>query len=1015
MVGQTLVGHRIESVLGRGGMGVVYRARHEQLGRVRALKVLPAELAEDVAFRERFEREWRVAASIEHPGIVEVLDAGETGGQLYILMRLVEGPDLAQLIQLEGPLSPARTLHLLEQIADALDAAHSQGLVHRDVTPRNILVSAGDHAFLADFGVARMTATRGLTRTGYFVGNLDYAAPEQIEGKAIDGRADIYALGGVLFTALTGRCPYVRDADVQLMYAHLQDPPPAPSAFKPDLPRALDEVVATAMAKSPGDRFQNARALVEALRKALPPDVLDTGQLAPAGNGAPGKVTLPDAGALEGVELGNYKVTQQIGRGGMGVVYLADRPHLSGKVALKVLSSELATDERFKNRFVRESQMASALEHPNIIPVYDAGEAGGRFFIAMRYVDGPSLKQLIELEGRLEPGRALNILAQAGSALDAAHEHELLHRDVKPANILITKAGASEFGEHVYLTDFGVSKRLGSHSGLTATGQFIGTLSYAAPEQIEGKPVDHRIDIYALACVLYEMLTGVPPFVRDNDVALLWAHVHDQPPILSSARPDLPAALDDVVFRAMSKSPDERPATCAELVTAVRQAVLPGLETLRPARAASPAETVLDSGVAPLPEAEATAGPAPTVAEPVPAEPTAAEADAVGTIAAISTSSVAPPPETVTPPVSETAAPVAETETPAVSTTEELPEARTAAASTVAPPIAPDEVIRRTSPAETAVPVVPEEDERGEGGRRRKLLLVGLVIVLLGGGAVAAAIALSGSSSRNTGSTGNTGSLGISRTGRTGSTGPTHGKLVISLTAAGHDRMPVAGRTFEARTTILKNGKPFTYARPECPGTLGGQSFAGRPYAHLHGQVGCLWELPSGSAGKSLSGSVKVKNHSAAAFSHTVEPAPTLAIAKPSTVSQPQLGIYSVSFAVRINDPGHVLNKAPAEKASCLAQVAGQLPEPANHTLSADGSTLLCSWYVPASAAGKSLRLQGTVSAPGLGRSTTGVSRTVAVPQLQPQPNPQPPGPTPPPTPPPPTPPPPGPPPTVPD
>src|SRR5690349_20240725 len=216
MVGQTLVGHRIESVLGRGGMGVVYRARHEQLGRVRALKELPAELAQDIAFRERFEREWRVAASIEHPSIVEVLDAGETEGQLYILMRLIDGPDLAKLIQLEGALAPGRTLSILEQIADALDAAHSQGLVHRDVTPRNILVSAGDRAFLADFGVARMTATRGLTRTGYFVGNLDYAAPEQIEGKTIDGRADIYALGGVLFTCLTEHCPYVRESDVQL-------------------------------------------------------------------------------------------------------------------------------------------------------------------------------------------------------------------------------------------------------------------------------------------------------------------------------------------------------------------------------------------------------------------------------------------------------------------------------------------------------------------------------------------------------------------------------------------------------------------------------------------------------------------------------------------------------------------------------------------------------------------------------------------------------------------------------
>ena len=237
LIGHTVVGHRIEGLLGEGGMGVVYRARHEHLGRVRALKLLPPQLTDDTSFRERFEREWRLAAAIEHPNIVEVLDAGEADGQLYIVMRLIDGPDLARLVADEGPLlarAPARDP--LEQIGDALDAAHSQNLVHRDVTPRNILVAAGDHAYLADFGVARSTTTQGLTRTGHFVGNLDYAAPEQIEGRSIDGRIDMYALGGVLFTCLTGLPPYERDSDVQLMYAQLKDPPPAPSAFRSGLP-----------------------------------------------------------------------------------------------------------------------------------------------------------------------------------------------------------------------------------------------------------------------------------------------------------------------------------------------------------------------------------------------------------------------------------------------------------------------------------------------------------------------------------------------------------------------------------------------------------------------------------------------------------------------------------------------------------------------------------------------------------------------------------------------------------
>ena len=250
-------------------MGVVYRARHERLSRVRALKLLPQELVHDQAFRERFEREWRLAASIEHPNIVDVLDAGETGEHLYILMQFVDGPDLNKLVEQEGPLSPERALHILDQIADALDAAHAQGLIHRDVTPRNILVAAGDRAYLADFGVARASGTHGVTQKGFFVGNLDYAAPEQIEGKEVDGRADIYALGGCLYTALCGAPPYERESDVQLMYAHLRDPAPAPSVRRPELPKAIDRVVSTAMAKSPDERYGSCGELADDLRTAI--------------------------------------------------------------------------------------------------------------------------------------------------------------------------------------------------------------------------------------------------------------------------------------------------------------------------------------------------------------------------------------------------------------------------------------------------------------------------------------------------------------------------------------------------------------------------------------------------------------------------------------------------------------------------------------------------------------------------------------------------------------------------
>jgi len=269
MIGQVLVGHVIEGVVGEGGMGTVYRARHARLGRMRALKLLPPRFAEDESYRERFEREWRSAAAIEHPNIVEVLDAGDIEGQLFIVMRLIDGPDLGKLLTDEGPLEPRRTLNLLTQVADALDSANERGLVHRDVKPSNILVGPGDTAYLTDFGVAKNTGTRGLTQKGMFVGTIDYAAPEQIEGQSLDGRTDVYALGGVLYTCLTGAVPYERESEVQVIYAHLRDPPPAPSSRHPELTPALDAVVAKAMDKSRENRYGSCGELIAGLRAAL--------------------------------------------------------------------------------------------------------------------------------------------------------------------------------------------------------------------------------------------------------------------------------------------------------------------------------------------------------------------------------------------------------------------------------------------------------------------------------------------------------------------------------------------------------------------------------------------------------------------------------------------------------------------------------------------------------------------------------------------------------------------------
>jgi streptogramin lyase/predicted Ser/Thr protein kinase len=263
-----------------------------------------------------------------------------------------------------------------------------------------------------------------------------------------------------------------------------------------------------------------------------------------------------------GSELFGYRVEALLGRGGMSVVYRAHDLALDRKVALKLLAPELAGDERFRARFLRESRVAASLDHPNVVPIYEAGEAEGLLCIAMRYVEGTDLKRLLREEGVLEPERALDYGAQVAAALDTAHGHGLVHRDVKPSNVLITPGG------HCYLADFGLTYSAAERSDLTQTGHLLGTVDYAAPEQIEGKPVDGRADVYSLGCLLYECLTGAVPFGKDSDLAVLWAHVNEPPPGLASY-----PELEPVLKRALAKRPDGRYPTCGALVAAARDAL----------------------------------------------------------------------------------------------------------------------------------------------------------------------------------------------------------------------------------------------------------------------------------------------------------------------------------------------------------------------------------------------------------------------------------------------------------
>jgi len=274
-----------------------------------------------------------------------------------------------------------------------------------------------------------------------------------------------------------------------------------------------------------------------------------------------------------GSQIAGYRLEEQIGRGGMAVVYRAYDVRLDRNVALKILAPGLALDEAFRRRFTRESKAAAAVDHPNIIPVFDAGEAGRVLFIAMRFVHGRDVRTLLEAEGSLPAERATDIVAQVASALDAAHARGLVHRDVKPANMLLDTTGGGR--DHVYLSDFGLSKQTLaqlSQTGLTSHGQFLGTLDYVAPEQVEGRRVDGRADQYALACAAFELLCGTPPFQRDGGLAVIWAKLSEPPPLLSFRRAGLPEAIDGVMSRALARDPAERFNNCGEFAAALRDA-----------------------------------------------------------------------------------------------------------------------------------------------------------------------------------------------------------------------------------------------------------------------------------------------------------------------------------------------------------------------------------------------------------------------------------------------------------
>jgi hypothetical protein len=340
--GEEFAGCRVDAVAGRGGMGVVYRATQMALGRPVALKLLAPDRAGDPDFRERFQRESRMAAAIDHPNVIPVFAAGEEDGLLYLVMRYVGGTDLQALLRSRGALGGERAADIVAQVADALDAAHAAGLVHRDVKPANVLLS-GDHAYLSDFGLTRMVdAETGITQSGQWIGTVDYCSPEQLQGHDIDARADVYALGCVLYAALTGEAPFHRGTVPSTMAAQLHDPPPRPSEH--GARAEFDRVIARALAKDPADRYPSAGDLGRAaLAAARGEAVTESERSVAIGPAAPDAPTIngtdfPTAATAYGTAATHVERPPEVGPAPERSVYRPVRLLRSAGVALGLVA-----------------------------------------------------------------------------------------------------------------------------------------------------------------------------------------------------------------------------------------------------------------------------------------------------------------------------------------------------------------------------------------------------------------------------------------------------------------------------------------------------------------------------------------------------------------------------------------------------------------------------------------------------------------------------------------------------
>jgi serine/threonine-protein kinase len=558
------------AVLGEGGMGIVFEAWDREGQRSVALKLLRDV---DAALEARFDREADALAALSHPGIVAHVAHGRSArGESYLAMERLAGVTLAERLA-QGPLGVQQTVRLGHRIAAALAAAHGQGLVHRDIKPSNIFLGDGDpgRPVLLDFGLARAANAQPLTQAGSLLGTPSYMAPEQVRGTAShEPRADLFALGAVLFECLGGRAPFVGTDTEAVLTKILVEQPPAIRELCPAAPPELETLIASLLAKDPARRPADADAVARALAAHIVEHEADT---APASLG--GDLVQPGR-----VIAGKYRVVRALGSGGMGIVLLARHETLDRHVAIKLLRGSSHEETDNVARLAREARAVSRLESEHVARVMDVGTLDdGAPFIVMEFLSGADLGQVLHERKRLPIGVAVDYVLQAGEAIAEAHALGIVHRDLKPSNLFLTER--RDGSALVKVLDFGISKisssnddmrpgLLPSDASITAPGAVVGSPLYMSPEQLQSsKRVDTRTDIWSLGIVLHELLTGRRPFEADSFMAIGAKIAAGAPTPLRDGCPEAPDGLVAVVRRCLEKDPAARFGSIAELARAL--------------------------------------------------------------------------------------------------------------------------------------------------------------------------------------------------------------------------------------------------------------------------------------------------------------------------------------------------------------------------------------------------------------------------------------------------------------